>query len=254
MCGRYGQTKKGLSHFAAVRQLKISFPGEVNDNYNLSPGNPTIILIATDNLLSFETGKFGYVPSYNPKALWINARSEGKESIVNSEGKKEKINLNAEDDPNYPGPFNIDKGGFAKGFKEHRCIVAVDYFIEGPKKEKLSKPFKIERIDQEPFALAGIYSYVNNTLNAGIITTAASPLLQRVGHHRSPLVLNYNEVDLWLDHDLPLTAIKKLLHPFDSGQYQAWPLSDNLRPPNRSDKPNNTRSLIKPIGEALRNE
>lgn len=249
MCGRYGQTRQAVERYPY--RAKINVYGEVGveieDNYNLSPGNQSVILTRNKGSLLFEyrNAQFGYVPVWNEKLLLINARTEGKQG--------QKTN-NENNDPDYAGPFTIGRqGAFSKAFGEWRCVVPCDYFIEGPEKEKLAKPYVIRRQDQEPFGMAGITSVTaEGKLTMAILTTAAAPLLRKVGHHRSPMVLSDNQIKHWLSEDISLEDLEKMIHPFDDREFEAYPVSAKLRPPNRREKPNNSPELIKPIGDAIK--
>lgn len=245
MCGRYGQLESTIKSFGSDRGYQWKIEGRVfPDNYNLSPGNRTAIFRSEEGQgITVESARFGYRPFFNPSMMMINARAEGKE-------KKEKLNVI--NDPSYSGPWNIGKSGmFATAVKEHRCAIPVDYFIEGPEKEKLAKPYKIERKDGSPFSLAGIWSFTEESCTIAVITTAAAPLLQKVGHHRSPMVLTKATESIWLDKSLSYNELSSLFHPFDSSDFHALPLSSALRRPNRTDNPNNDPSLIEPIGAAI---
>ena len=249
MCGRYGQTKEAIERYP--QRAKVNVYGvvdlQVENNYNLSPGNLSVILTKNKDTLLYEyqEAQFGYVPLWNEKLLLINARTEGKN------GKQPN---NEQNDPAYLGPFAIGRqGAFAKSFQNWRCVVPCAYFIEGPEKEKLSRPFVIRRQDREPFGMAGITSLTKEgKLTTAILTTAAAPLLKKVGHHRSPMVLGDSQVKDWLSEDISTEDLEKMIHPFDDSEFEAFPVSPKLRPPHRRDKPNNRAELIEPIGEVLK--
>ncbi|MEQ8882723.1 MAG: SOS response-associated peptidase family protein [Fulvivirga sp.] len=167
-------------------------------------------------------GQFLYRPYYAPKLSWINARAEGKDG-------KEK--LNPEDDPNYSGSYRIaEQSGSSAAVRKNRCIIPVDYFIEGSKEEGLQRPYLIQRKDEEPFALAGFYGYANDVPGIAIVTTPAAPLLHNVvKHHRSPFVLTEDEEGTWLNPELTNgKEIDQIFHPFDSSEFEAIKLADNL--------------------------
>lgn len=249
MCGRYGQTKEAVERYPLRAKINVyGVPSlELENNYNLSPGNQSVILTKNKDSLLFEyqNAQFGYVPSWNDKLLLINARTEGKI------GKHTNNELN---DPDYGGPFTIGRqGAFSKSFQNWRCVVPCSYFIEGPEKEKLAKPFVIQRQDREPFGMAGITSMTaEGKLTMAILTTAAAPLLRKVGHHRSPMVLADSQVKNWLSEDISLVDLEKMIHPFDDSEFEAFPITPKLRPPNRRDKPNNSPELINPIGDVIK--
>jgi putative SOS response-associated peptidase YedK len=152
---------------------------------------------------------FGLTPSWADKKLYLfNARVEGK--------------LNPENDPNYRAEMGIfSMPSFRNAIQKRRCIIPVDYFIEGPEKEKLSKPYLIRRKDQEALILAGIWEeWVDKKTGEiiktyAILTTAASNLLQTIQHHRSPLILNDEEIDVWLNPSSNMDQLKSIMLPHD---------------------------------------
>ncbi|MEQ8423083.1 MAG: SOS response-associated peptidase family protein [Balneola sp.] len=224
MCGRYGQTPEKLRHYVSQRKLRalqtsIQFDG----NKYLVPGNDTYSIgYNKEGDFIPIIGKFLYRPYYAPKLSWINARAEGKNG-------KEK--LNEEDDPSYSGPYRLaEQSGSSAAVRKNRCIIPVDYFIEGSKEDGLQHPYLIRRKDQAPFGLAGFYGYTNNVAGICIVTTPAAELLhQVVKHHRSPFVLTEDEEGTWLDPELTEPEkIDQLFHPFDSSEFEAIKLADEL--------------------------
>jgi len=257
MCGRYGQTEKGIENFANTRQLPLKGDFSFENNYNLSPFNQTVFLRnGSEKNLIFDRGLFAYKP-FPGKFSVINIRAEGKqlnEEESENQGKKVYDQLNAENSSEYSGVYNIGNNGYAsRGFKQFRCIIPVDYFFEGPQKEALSKPYLIKRKDSEPFALASICSFIkeDNAWYAGIVTTAAADLLKKVGHHRSPFVLTKDQESIWMDHSISHNEVAKLFAPFNSSEFHAYPVSPEMKAPNRKDKPNNSPELINPINNEV---
>ena len=171
--------------------------------------------------------------------LYINARAEGA--------------YNEDNDPRYDGPMGIFKSGaFGKAARENRCIIPVNYFLEGPEDTGLKKtPYKIHRADNKPFPLAAIWRYWTDPKTAeaiatfAIVTTSAAPLLQRVKHHRSPLVLNPEYVETWLTPDATEEKLTDIMHPFDSTGFVGDPISTEFL------RRENSSRLFEPIGVAL---
>jgi putative SOS response-associated peptidase YedK len=179
---------------------------------------------------------FGLTPFWSQKRLYLfNARTEGKE---NSE--------NAPDWQGEPGIWRMPS--FREAVAKRRCLVPVDYFLEGPEKEKLSKPYLIERKDQEPFFLAGIWdewhdpSTGQEVRTFSILTTPAAPLLQKVGHHRSPLVLSWPQAALWLNPEGEKSHLLELMRPFDSSEFRAFPISAEIKKDSQNPR------WLQPIG------
>ncbi len=166
---------------------------------------------------------FGLTPNWADKKMYLfNARVEGK--------------LNAENDPSYQSEMGIfSMPSFRNAIQKRRCIIPVDYFIEGPEKEKLSKPFLIRRKDQEALILAGIWEeWVDKKTGEivktyAILTTAAANLLQTIQHHRSPLILNDEEIDIWLNPNASTDQLKSIMFPHDFSNAEALPIDPIIK-------------------------
>lgn len=135
-------------------------------------------------------------------------------------------------------------------------MVIADAFVEGPYKEKLSKPYLVyKRNAKRPFAMAGIWDeWVNDqtgelTSSFAVITTASTPLMQEIKHHRSPLVLAQEEEQKWIDNDLVLSEVTEMLDPFDDVDFNAYPISSTIKSPR-----NKSLTSLIPTGPALRKE
>ncbi len=238
MCGRFGQIdKKALAKAYGADETDVeAFP----PNYNTDVGSYALIL-PMETPKQFALSAFGLTPFWADKPKYvINARAEG--------------DSNQENDPAYRG----EKGIFKKPFFRHllkskRCIVPVQYFIEGPKRERLKKPYLVERKDGRPFALAGLYDeWVNRETgevlpNFTIITTPRNELLERIGHHRAPLVIPDDAVPEWLYREKEQKAIASMMEPFDPKGFHAYRVSSEIRRRNNKGQ-NNDPSLTEPIG------
>ena len=218
-------------------------PGLFTSNTNVSHGEkaPVITNEAPAELQFFQ---FGFTPFWAQKQFYmINARAEGDH--------------NKEDNPAYTGMRGIiNKPMFRKSIRSKRCLVVADAFIEGPKKEKLSKPFVVYLKDKvRPFAMAGIWDeWVNQQTGEviksfAVITTVSNDLLQRVGHHRSPVVLRPEQERAWLDTELPLSEVTAMLDPYDASLMNAYPIDPAIKNPRA-----NGMDLIKPVGERIYKE
>ena len=212
----------------------------LEENVNISAGNkiPVITNAMPNHIQAFT---LGYTPHWAHKQTYmINARAEGS--------------YNPENDPTYTGPMGIfQKPMFRHAIKSQRCLVLVDAFIEGPKQEKLNKPYLVyPNRDRGPFALAGIYDTWQHPLTGevhhtvAIITTASNRLTQRIGHHRGPLVLSREQEEQWLDQDLSVKELSAIMKPFNSKGFNAYPISQKIKSPDA-----NGLELLKPIGEKL---
>lgn len=243
MCGRYTIISK-LQTIEKRFQVDVSDLSQIfEQNVNVSPGEKAIVITNQDPKKA-QLFTFGLTPSWAQKRMYVfNARSEGDQ--------------NQDNDPNYRGAKGIImKPMFRKPIRTQRCLVIADAFIEGPEKEKLSKPFLVySKNKKHPFAMAGIWdewvdiSTGEVTRSFAIITTTANALLEKIGHHRSPVILEPEVEHLWLSDETPLQDITGLLHPFNPSDYNAYPISPEIKSSRNKDI-----DLLKPIGQRIAKE
>jgi putative SOS response-associated peptidase YedK len=210
MCGRYILIQ-------SVELLEKRFEVRVRDtiqivpSYNISPGKYAPV-ITNEKPHEIQLYRFGLTPFWAKKGMmFINARTEG--------------DYNAENDPLYKGAkVIILKPAFRKPIRSQRCLIPADAFIEGPEKEKLSKPYLVYlRNKVRPFAFAGIWNHWRNPETSeviscfAIITTVANDLLLKIPHHRSPVILQRDNEKKWLSNDLSLAEVTCLLNPYPGG-------------------------------------
>ncbi len=239
MCGRYVTVTK-VKEVEKRFGVTASEPELLQQTSNLGPGQLAPV-ITNENPSELQFFKFGYTPFWAKKQMYIiNARSEGDQ--------------NPTDDARYAGAKGIiAKPMFRHSIRSKRCLVIADAFLEGPKEEKLSKPFLVYmKNGAKPFAFAGVWDEWTDQ-NSGeivksfaIITTPPNELMLKLGHHRCPAILHPEEERLWLDSDLPLSDITSLLRPFPADEMNAYPISSEIKNPR-----NNGLHLLKPIGERL---
>ena len=107
----------------------------------------------------------------------------------------------------------------------------------------------------KPFAFAGIWEdWVNKETGEvvrsfAIITSVTNSLLQKIGHHRSPVILNPEQESQWLNPDLPLAEVTAMLRPFDARLMNAYPISPAIKTPGA-----NGITLLQPIGQRIEKE
>ena len=245
MCGRYivvSKIEKIEKRFNVGSSLLTETP---KANFNLSPGDlaPVITMEKSDQINMY---RFGMRPFWSKKPMYlINARAEG--------------NYNKDNDALYTGMLGLrEKPSFRKPFKTQRCLVVADAFIEGTEKEKLNKPFVVYPVAKtdRPFAFAGLYDHYLDeetgeiTSSFSIITSVATPLLQKIPHHRSPVVLNGpSEENVWLNKGSNLAELEALLRPPFEDSFNAYPIENRIKNSRLKDS-----SLIEPTGERLLRE
>lgn len=103
---------------------------------------------------------------------------------------------NKENSDQYNGPYQVFSNPYVKDLiQEQRCIIPCDYFIEQPSDKSIKKKFLIEKSEQTPIHLAGIYKEMADPDTGEIktfftiLTTAYNKITKKVGHLRSPVII-----------------------------------------------------------------
>jgi len=201
MCGRYSLSSDAYDNF--LQLLGIADGGmAAPDRYNIAPMQPVPVvrlkgsdrdrvLIANQELPEREIAlmQWGLVPAWAkemPKNRpLINARSE---TIA--------------DKPSFRGPF-----------RRRKCLVPADGFYEWKRGRASPAPYHCCLPDRAPFAFAAIWDiwmgpHGEDWLESvSLVTKAATPLMTPV-HHRSPVIVDPADYDLWLrPNDPPARTI-----------------------------------------------
>ena len=218
-------------------------PDRLQPNANVSHGEYAPV-ITNDDPGTLQLQQFGFTPRWAKKQFYmINARSEGDH--------------NPDNDPRYTGAMGIlQKPMFRQSIRDRRCLIIADAIIEGPRQEKLTKPYLVyARNGIRPFALAGIWDeWVNPstgeiTRSFAILTTVSNRLMERIGHHRSPVMLHEKDEQTWINSDAELQDITALLRPYPEHFLNAYPISPAIRDPRA-----NGSDLLQPIGQRVHPE
>ncbi|UKN03829.1 SOS response-associated peptidase [Paracrocinitomix mangrovi] len=244
MCGRYvAVTEFKLIEKKFNVQLGPHVDGMFVPNYNVSAGSKAPVITSEDPK-TLQLFTFGFTPSWSDKKTYvINARAEGDH--------------NKDNDPRYNGAKGIiKKPFFRKSIRSKRCLVIADAFYEGTTKEKLDKPHLVYLLNnQNPFAFAGVYDEWTDQSTGeilhsfAIVTCPPNKLMQRIPHHRMPVILEEKDYAAYLDEQADLMEITDLLQPFDFRQMNAYPVSPNVKKTI-----NNSVDLIDPTGAPLQKE
>ncbi|MCB0515906.1 MAG: SOS response-associated peptidase family protein [Chitinophagales bacterium] len=219
MCGVFGQIdfsrKSNIADIDKILPALKNSPTGFFPNYNIWTGMSAWV-ITQDNINEMQLQSFGLSPFWAKKRMYLfNARAEGK--------------LNAENSPTYQQQYGIwEMPSFRTAIRSRRCIIPVNYFIEGTVKEKLAKPFVIRLENREIFFLGAIYdTWINETTGEmmdtfAIITTPAGGILQTLPHHRSPVVLpDIAAIETWLSPKAERQTIEKYFQPYHFPHFEA---------------------------------
>ncbi|MBM1107127.1 SOS response-associated peptidase [Aurantibacter crassamenti] len=161
------------------------------------------ILIYTDRSPNYpEVATWGLVPS------WVTHEEQLKK-IWNS-------TLNAR------GETIFEKASFREAAKHNRCIIYIDGFYEHHHFKGKTYPYFIKNKNNEPLALAGLYTeYTNNKggkmVTFTIVTTKGNSLLKRIHNNpklegpRMPFILSKEIENDWLNTEIGAELINQTL-------------------------------------------
>src|SRR5690625_1137593 len=182
--------------------------------------HPDLLIYTSDSPDFPSVATWGLVPH------WVKDE-EQKNKLWNS-------TLNAR------GETIFEKPSFKHSATNKRCILYVDGFYEHHHYHNKTYPFFIQRKDQHPLALAGLWSEWTNPANNGksntfsIVTTVGKSLRSKIHNNtrnkgpRMPLILPEELEDEWLqpieDH-LDKQKVQELIHSYPEGELKAHTVS-----------------------------
>ncbi len=141
---------------------------------------------------------------------------------------------------NARGETIFEKPSFKDVAQHKRCIIYVDGFYEHHHQAGKTYPFFIYRKEQQPLALAGLWSEWRNPETKGllrsftIVTTEANTLMQHLHNNpklkapRMPFIISQDLEDAWLAPtltDMDKEGIQKLISPLPDGELTAHPVA-----------------------------
>lgn len=145
-------------------------------NYNVCPTTQVHVILHEDQR-RLTSMRWGFLPHWykapNDGPLLINARAE---TIA-------------------------EKPAFRAACRERRCLILASGFYEWTRTETERLPWYITRSDDTPLILAGIWQDWGegdqHQRSCAIVTTAANTPMSAI-HHRMPVILEPQDVGLWL--------------------------------------------------------
>lgn len=147
---------------------------------------------------------------------------------------------------NAVGETVFEKPSFRKCIVSQRCLLPVSGFYEWRDVNGVKYPYYIQVKEQDYFSLGSLYdTWINketgeirNTFS--IITTPANPLMEKIHNlkKRMPLILSPEDEMNWLEPELNIGSIKKLIKPFPETKMKAYTISRTANSPrNNRDVP-----------------
>ena len=121
-----------------------------------------------------------------------------------------------------------DKPTYRQAFRQRRCLIPADGFYEWRRIDSGKQPHCIGLVDQQPFALAGLWERWEREGQAvescTILVTQANASIAPI-HDRMPVILDPAAYDVWLDSTVrdPVQLLP-LLQPYPADRTMLWPV------------------------------
>jgi len=201
MCGR-------TSLFAAPEDLATRFGVEVPERYrpryNVAP-HDDLAVVRSDAPGELRLHEWGLVPA------WAD---DGHDGFINARAGTVE-----------------EKPSFREAAAKRRCLVLADGFYEWDERTAGTQPFRVEREDGAPFAMAGLFEPRDGGAGATatVITTGPNDVVAPL-HHRMAVVLDRDDERAWLDADDPGERAALLSTPDPDG-WHAYPVPKAVSDP-----------------------
>lgn len=209
MCGRF-------AFFSPAEAITAAFgfdaPKVFTPRYNIAPTQDVMTVMRNaDGELQWSLLHWGLVP------FWAKDPSVGNRMI---NARAETI---------------AEKPAYRTAFSRRRCLVPATGFYEWRKNDDGKKtPYYISRADDLPLAMAGIWDTWekgDEPLHSFSIVTADANDFMRDLHHRMPVILERDAMQVWLDAEADKAALQELVLMPVVTELQAWPVSRRVNSP-----------------------
>lgn len=211
MCGRFAL---GLVYGFSTRFGVPEVP-EMKPRFNIAPFQQVPVIVGGD-LKSVRMMRWGLVPH------WAKGEEFGLKLInVRSESAMEK--------PMFKPLLN-----------RQRCLVPATGFYEWQKQGPRKRPYHIRVMDQEYFAMAGIFDTWSkegkDLVTFSILTTKANEAISPI-HDRMPVILRPERENEWASKEvLSSDVLSEILQPLPATSMDVYPVSDMVND-SRADHP-----------------
>ncbi|MBL8999702.1 MAG: SOS response-associated peptidase [Phycisphaerae bacterium] len=213
MCGRIS-LKTPARILAEI--FGVDIPTDLPPRYNIAPTQRTLIVRAAGHGREASMARWGYIPS------WRNEGEKGPEPI------------NARSETAAASRL------FAQALRTRRCIVPAGGFYEWKADGRVKRPYHVEPVDADVFALAGLWSPGQHAgadpPDTFTILTCAPNEVMRPIHDRMPVILPMTEIGRWLDPATDDAAtVAAMLRPAPAAGMIARPVTMRVNSPKHDD-------------------
>lgn len=143
---------------------------------------------------------------------------------------------NCRSEPDRPFSETVARKPTFRGAWKHgrRCLVPFSWFYEWDQRSKPKQPWRVMPVHDPVLVMAGLWE--RSVTSEGetfesftIVTAGPNQLLRDIGHHRSPVTLQPEEWDTWLQGN-PSEA-EALIRPPPDGTLHAEPVTRRVNNP-----------------------
>ena len=220
MCGRLdlNDTRVEINRVFKTKG-GIPFP----PRYNIAPTQPVLTIV------NMPAGRDGVLMRWGLVPHWVK---DPREFSVLINARVETI---------------MEKPAFKSSIKNQRCAIPASGYYEWLREGGEKQPFHISKSDGQLLSLAGIFSTWEGPNgeeidSMAILTQEATGALAKI-HHRTPVHLDEEQTDLWLDtKSVTAKEALKLVRPLDKVGMKTYPVSKQV-----NNARNEGEELIKPI-------
>ena len=208
MCGRINLRTNlhdvgNLFHVISGLQSVESLPMRYN-----TPPTAMMVCIRDAGEREFFPAKWGLIPSWEKDAKIGASCSNARVETVDT------------------------KPAFRTAFKRRRCLVIAAGFYEWHTVGKTKTPFYITLGSKEPMPFAGLWETWDGPdgklESCTICTTTANDFMGKI-HHRMPIILPHDSIDLWLDPEVTYPErIKPLLRQYPDELMVSWQVDQRV--------------------------
>jgi putative SOS response-associated peptidase YedK len=120
---------------------------------------------------------------------------------------------------------------YKKSALTKRCLIPITGFFEPHYYNNKAYPIHIKRKDNELFALAGIYTVVENVVTYTILTKSASPLFAKIHNkkQRQPVLISKELEKEWLNNAILQNEVESIIaENYNENDIKAYPVSSSL--------------------------
>lgn len=215
MCGRIS-LKTPMHVLARLFGVDITF--DLAPRYNIAPTQSTLVIRSNGHARRAVMARWGFIPPW---------RTHGEKG-------PEPINARSES--------AAESRLFGAALRARRCVVPASGFYEWQAVQggRAKRPFHIEPVGSEVFALAGLWSlwqpHNAEAVESFTILTCAPNEVMKPIHDRMPVILPMQAIEAWLDPTLDdMTTIRTMLSPASPLCMSALSVTNHVNNPKNDD-------------------